>query len=481
MSEPNLVDKTLSEFAEVGELVDEGRFTLDREVAQDRMRQHLLANRHGYVLLLVEISQLAGRNPSERAIDFEFGTSTTVTFRCPSLTCSELCESVDCMFVSAKQHDENARSRILQLLALSLHTMLGLDDAEVRVEHVDPQGQGWSATFNAGGRAARTVKESRSSGRMQIQLHSQRLASRKRIASERSLLTERCQYTRGPVRIDGIDIAQGWLAALRGLDGVEPKAVVDIEHAGAIIGHVALRPRRVEAEFFILTRGVLTETVMLQGKPPGFAAIVDIDVSKDLAQARVLRDATYHEIRGAIDDAHERLSQTELSSQTPKPELAIAEAHESTNVLPWLALLLLAAATLWLLVLTQGAKVESPDSTDGTQSQSQLQRTRCQEGRASACLELGREHRSAGQLDAARAMLLKICSNTETLGCVDLARVELERGQVEHGLELLRQACERGQMLACVNELDVVHTPHKAAIELGCALGEAEACKQLER
>jgi len=82
------------------------------------------------------------------------------------------------------------------------------------------------------------------------------------------------------------------------------------------VGVVAMRyGGGLPAELSIVTNGVLAERVMLDDERPAapdFAAIVDLDLAKDLGQTKVLRGPAYEAVLAAVWALHDQIAPAEF-------------------------------------------------------------------------------------------------------------------------------------------------------------------------
>ena len=116
---------------------------------------------------------------------------------------------------------------------------------------------------------------------------------------EVALIRSRCRYASFPVNLYGQPMSAGPRRALLGLR--TDRIRLD---DGRVIGIAGIRPKGEPGQLMLLTRGVWSETVELEGTQPGFLAIVDVDLRKDLSQRGVLRGEGYDAVLRAVMRAH---------------------------------------------------------------------------------------------------------------------------------------------------------------------------------
>lgn len=207
------------------------------------------------------------------------------------------------------------RARFLRTLGLAINAMLALEGSEVSIEYLDESGDGVVLEFARDGRA--TVQRGVDLG----SLRPGRIRVRRawpwqwfwmwndECNLERALLCSHCLYSSAPVRIDDGDIAGGPRAALLNGRGEPVSRVVDVElKSGEVIGAAGQCSANARAEALILTRGVLSETVPMPKWSPGLRAVVDVDLRKDLAQSKVIRDEAFSAVMTAIERSFAQLS-----------------------------------------------------------------------------------------------------------------------------------------------------------------------------
>ena len=105
----------------------------------------------------------------------------------------------------------------------------------------------------------------------------------------------------------------------------------------------------------LLTNGVLAETLPLPEAPTDFLALVDVDLRKDLAQNRVVRDAEFDQMMVAVRSAWERLGRRPATTPSQR-KAAVEQANAGRPKAPsalvvagvLVVLILLVVLVLWL-------------------------------------------------------------------------------------------------------------------------------------
>lgn len=339
-SEPTgVAGSLLSELEAGGELIDEGGFTIDSAQALDKLRAYQLADANAYVLLLVEAAVLAGENPVR--IDIVAG-DVGIRLGAIQFTAEELEQLFAAVFISLDDADaqEIRRRRALQKLAFACNAALRLSpkaivvecgELRLRLSPDDPTGT--LETIEA-------VPHTR--------VHVDRtLLDAAGEPPEAALLRSHCAFSPVAIELDGARISKGSMSALRvqlSDDFVpNPRRVSKIELDGQLIGRAALRyGGGLPAEVTILCNGVLAERFELgdAARPAArdFAAIVDIDLPKDLGQNKLLRGPEFEAVMHAIWAVHDRIAPAGYE-QAPKrralPRVRAKPSHFIALVL-WL-------------------------------------------------------------------------------------------------------------------------------------------------
>ncbi len=298
-----------------------GRFRLDVARAREQLREHQLAEPERYICLIVEIAALVGAKLIQIASDIN---ELRAGFFGASFSSAELEHLADALFIdlggAEVDERERRRRRALQLLALlgpaalragarELALRSGPGCLRVRVEDGEER---WSFERELG-RAAGTSLTLRFGWRV----------------PGLELLRERCRHSRLPIYLDGERISLGPEAAFtrdHHRPAVDPIAVLDDE--GVEIGEATITTTSEDGKGWIelLTNGWLVERVELPGGASGLHAVVEVDLRRDLAQAKVIRDAAFEAVLDAVRRAEAALL------QQAKPALVIAFGHERSVV-----------------------------------------------------------------------------------------------------------------------------------------------------
>jgi hypothetical protein len=311
----------LAELEAGGELIDTGGFTIDNQQARRKLREHLLADPHAYVLLLIEAAVLGGANP----VDVEVTAGQISIQLGPiSFTAGELEQLFVAVFWETSTVDgpERVRRRVLQKLAYACNAALRLEPRMIDIIADDGQDGGHHLRLTPTddrGQLART-KQPVTGVQVRIAENPFTDFSSGGEPSECELIRRRCVFSSVPIRLDGKRVSKGMEFALHvelSPDelSLSPRArqVTAIELDGRRIGSAGMRySGKQPAEVTILTNGVLAERFVLgdaeRPAAPDFAAIVDVDLGKDLGQNKIVRGPEFDRVMAAIWAVHDRIA-----------------------------------------------------------------------------------------------------------------------------------------------------------------------------
>lgn len=345
---PGIAGAVVARLAAAGRAVDSGAITMDVEQARLRLREHRLADAHAWVLLLVEAASLAG-SPT---IHFQLGArQSSARFIGPALDADRFAQLFAAAFVDPERLEESQRvgMRVLAKLAIATNAALSLDCSAVIIEGTTRTGEQRRLTIAPDKPIAIETGEAKAGNEIRFMLDSEG-RNTERANAELALLQQRCRWAKLKIDIDGVSINETRAAALgpgsRMIIG-DPRA----KHSGlARLGHAGVPGR-----LLLLTNGVLAETLPLPEAPTDFLALMDIDLRKDLAQSRVIRDENFDQMMSAVRGAWERLGRRPATTPTQrKAVLEQVHAGRPDFVTPirvflvLVVLVLLAVLALWL-------------------------------------------------------------------------------------------------------------------------------------
>jgi hypothetical protein len=301
----DVASSLIDALADEGEHVDDGAFTLDPGKARQKLREYQLVDPLGYVLLLVEAAHIASTQPS---IDVQVGPTTSASFQGVTLPDEQLRNLFSAVFRHSEQlvGEELVRVRVLQLLAIAANAALAAGAKRVELTNTDSDRRVRSLTIGADDETRLELLESEDAsepGHTVFRFVRSALDFSD-AGSERALLKRHCELASMPILVDGTRMDAGQQAAFAGFREVETTAIGVDEHG--IVG-VGARVGSSPARAMILTRSVLAEVIDLEECKPGFVAVVDVDLRKDLSQRQVLRDAEFEAVLAAIVRAEARL------------------------------------------------------------------------------------------------------------------------------------------------------------------------------
>lgn len=295
-----VADRLISALVDEGRFVDDGNFSLDPSKALEKLRGFQLAEPHAYVLLLVEAAVIAGAS----SVELSCGPTTIAEYVGTPLTRTELENVFNAVFVAtdALAGEALAVARIQQLFGVAANAALSLGPRRIEIESCDRDGRVHRVTIaNGAGIACERVEDRPSIvGRTRFCVVDDRDSDRD--DREVALIRERCHFSNFTINLYGRPMNAGHRRALVGLR-TERVRLTD----GTSIGLAGLRPEREPAKLLLLTRGVLAETLTLERARPGFLAVVEVDLRKDLSQRGVLRGPEFDEVLAAVLRAHARV------------------------------------------------------------------------------------------------------------------------------------------------------------------------------
>lgn len=390
--------------------------------ARERLRAHRLADPNGYLLLLVEAAQLAAPAGVEPHVWVTLSRPIVVEFTSIELEHEQLTQLLGSVF---GEHDglegeTLARARLMRMLGLAVNAGLSVSPApaQVSVAQLDASGHGMSARYLPDGTIElfEVQHEERARPYLRYEILFG-IYDNLSLSDERATLTGASRFARFPIEINGWRLSKGLEAGL-GFDGAKPHAssrtapVMLGGEQGQQVGVASNYAADTPAILSLQTRGVLTELVELEGMRPGFRALVDVDLPKDLGQHQVLRGEDYDAVLEAVRQAHEALPKVPLTPSGGLPPPPPSEPGMGASGLVY-AGIVVACVALFALgprLLNGPWKSLAP--------------------RAGA--------------DDPRAQLQ--CSTAQPNGCMQLAQLELERGgkgSLERARERFTTACER--------------------------------------
>ncbi|MFV8755077.1 hypothetical protein ACNOYE_31395 [Nannocystaceae bacterium ST9] len=344
-STPGVAGALVARLAAAGRQVDSGSFTIDVEQARVRLREQRLADAHAWVALIVEAASLAG-SPT---VYFQLGAQrSSARFKGPPLDPARLEQLFAAAFVDVDRLDEAQRmpARVLERLAIAANAALTLDCSAVLIECHTAQGQRRRMTVEPDGPIAVEAGEGEPDDEIRFVLVGEGRDS-ERANAELALLRQRCRWAKPKIDVDGTAINETRAAAL----GAGSRMAISDGH-GKAIGLARLGHGGQPGRLLLLTNGVLAETLPLPEAPTDFLALVDVDLRKDLAQSRVVRDAAFDRMLIGVRGAWERLGRRPATTATQrKAVLKEVHANRPDFMTPTRAFVVLLALTLIALLV----------------------------------------------------------------------------------------------------------------------------------
>ncbi len=320
-SNPGVAGALVARLAAVGRKVDSGSFTIDAEQARVRLREQRVADAHAWVALVVEAASLAG----SPFVNFQLGAQrSTARFAGPIFDPNQLEQLFAAAFVDVDRLDEGQRlpARVLDKLAIAANAALTLDCSAVLIECSTAQGERRRLTINPEGPIAVEVEAAKAEVDSEIRFV---LVSegrdRERADAELAMLQQRCRWAKPKIEVDGTPINETRSAAL----GLGARMVVSGPD-NRPLGLARLGRGGQPGRLLLLTNGVLAETLPLPEAPTDFLVLVDVDLRKDLAQSRVVRDSAFDQMMVAVRGAWERLGRRPATTPAQR-KLVLQKIH----------------------------------------------------------------------------------------------------------------------------------------------------------
>lgn len=262
-----------------GHTADPRQFTMDREVAREKLSDFQLPDPHFYVLLLIRAAMIRGASHVDIRTDTR---GVQIRFNGSPFSRLDLEELYD----AAMSGKTDPRTRALGALALGLRTVSSLegfgsldmvtgDDRSSTRLRLEP---GWGELLEDALPGVRgTAVAIRFRGRDEA------------VAPEVAVIEERCGYAGGEIYLDGRDVTQGLRLRLD-----EAVVTTTIEQDG-VRGAAGFLPEGEHtAELRLVRDGVLLATHELDVADDRFVAVVETDgLELDLSQFDVIQDEAY--------------------------------------------------------------------------------------------------------------------------------------------------------------------------------------------
>lgn len=339
------------------EHVDEGSFSIDLDRAGAKLGSFALADPDAWPLLLVEVASLLDAT----RVDFEYeARSVTAIIEPNTLTRADLDGLSAWALADEDTTGDDRRLRARKQLALAYLALRAREVARITIFGVLADEPAFVLDRGPSGEQLGLVETPFEPGLRVVVMFDRRDAAR--AERERALLDARCNCSRVPVHIDGFRIAKGWSRIFGNPMLAAPERIashreVPVTLAGETLGVAGFHLGEAHGAFArVLVNGVVVEDVQLDGHP-GFRALVEADLRRDLSQGKILRDERFDAIAAAIAEAHQQA--VELCRPPPVPvQPSAVEPAEHPSVyqlLAWVAaipgLLMLGILTNFKLVL----------------------------------------------------------------------------------------------------------------------------------
>lgn len=328
-----------------GRMVDAGKFTLDPEAARVKLREHQLADPHAWVALLVEAASVAGSS----SLSFQLGARrSSATFVGPRIEPERLESLFAAPFMegSSVESEDRPAHELLAKLAIAANAALTLDIDSVWLECTTPRGERRRLTIPREGEPTLEAGGRSDESELRFVIESEGRDT-ERADAELAVLRLRCRWAKPKIEVDGVGINESRAAAL----GSGARMAVT-SASGRPIGLARLGRGGQPAKLLLLTHGVLAETLPLPEAPTDFLALVDTELRKDIAQARVVRGPEFDATLAAVKQVWNRLGGRPPQTLTER-KAVLAELHKGRPD----ATRLIQFATLLVVMLLVGALV----------------------------------------------------------------------------------------------------------------------------
>lgn len=287
-----------------GEFVDEGGFDIDANRALGKLAQFQLAEPRAYVLRWAEAGLIAGATQLRFDVDGDVLAASFDREGDPIVIPGAALERLLAVLVSRGPPTQTQLPReLLAQLAVGVVAALGLSPTYLAIESVGRDRGGARMVFGDAGGVESLVdaepgtriylREDLSVGSQLVGATGQR--------PEHLLLRDHCRYAATPIFLDGRRISQRPLLE-------RPITSTPVVRDGLVIGEAGLSPTADEpARAHLLSHGLLIETLVLHDCQPGFVAVIDVPLPRDLSRSTIARTAELDVAMVPVYDAHRRL------------------------------------------------------------------------------------------------------------------------------------------------------------------------------
>lgn len=276
---PSAADRMIAGLARDGVQDSAGTFTLDRDVAREKMQEYQLEDPDTYVLELVQSAVRKGA--SHIALDID-ADDMRMSFDGRPFRVADFDHLYASLFAAEPDDDTAARQR----LAIGLNAVLGHKPKYVRVTSGDGSA-GAELTLKPDTDDQLAALDDSAQLPDGTTIHVKSRLGKALTAGNRRLqetLKTRCQYARIPITLNGEPVAGG--PPLPGCFGVVPV------RADPVVGHCGFSPSLAgRAEARLVTDGVWISKSSLEDATPGYLAVLEHrGFRKDLSRAELVRD-----------------------------------------------------------------------------------------------------------------------------------------------------------------------------------------------
>lgn len=294
--ETSLADQMIAGLAADGVAESQGKFTLDRDVAREKMAEFQLADPAAYVLELVQAAVLKGAECLEFEIDSD---DMRLWFDGQVFTETDF----DVLYSSLFTAQADAPTRARQRLAIGVNAALGADPKYINVSSRGAD-EGVRMVLSPGAvDRIESVEPQKLEFPPGTQIHvksrlGQRLAGANKKVTEQ--LETCCRYADVKITLNGERIDHG--VTLENVYGVV------LVQGDGLKGQCGLTDRLGDrSEVRMVTDGVWISSYKLPDAVPGLLAVVDSGrLQKDLSQSEIVQDDAWQDAMDAVYQAEGR-------------------------------------------------------------------------------------------------------------------------------------------------------------------------------
>ena len=300
-------------------LVQAGTFTLDTALARRKQRERRLAKPERWILFFVEAAWLLGG----RELSVDFGVrQIELSFGGLALGRADLERLYDPLAHRDDDDDDDSvrRRRAVERLALAFEAAFACDAHHIELLCVPPASPPARADASSMRRAVRAGAPALSLIEDELPARTTAVVTTGLATGKtelRQLLAEACRYS--SIRVEVAGESEPLNTGLGQLFEEHPQRASRLHtirgEAGESMGYAWLSADAAPATLRLLTRGVFANTVRLSDLRPGFMAIVDTDLQRDIGEAKLRRGPAFDALIARMHTVSEELVPTTLATR----------------------------------------------------------------------------------------------------------------------------------------------------------------------